>query len=156
MFPCPSKLWKYVSLGCNHSQCLLKKLLFCFIVVAACTSNEPIQKPTHEWIGREVTASAYNSVFWQTDSINPAVAAWGDTLKPGMKSIAVSRDLIKMGLKHNTMVKIDTFPDTFYVKDKMHYRWRNRIDIYMGKDVKKAREWGRKKLMICYAIPIEE
>lgn len=60
-----------------------------------------------------------------------------------------------MGLTHNTMVKIDTFPDTFYVKDKMHYRWRNRIDIYMGKDVKKAREWGRKKLIICYAVSID-
>ncbi len=94
-------------------------------------------------------------MFWQTDSASPSVAAWGDTLKPGMKSIAVSRDLIKMGLVHNTMVKIDTFPDTFYVKDKMHSRWRNRIDIYMGKDVKKAREWGRKKLMICYAVPMD-
>lgn len=111
--------------------------------------------PKHEWYGHEVVASAYNSVFWQTDSISPSVAAWGDTLKPGMKSIAVSRDLIKMGLTHNTMVKIDTFPDTFYVKDKMHRRWRNRIDIYMGKDVKKAREWGRKKLIICYAVPID-
>ncbi len=72
-----------------------------------------------------------------------------------MKSIAVSRDLIKMGLTHNTMVRIDTFPDTFYVKDKMHRRWRNRIDIYMGKDVKKARAWGKKKLIICYAVPID-
>lgn len=72
-----------------------------------------------------------------------------------MKSIAVSRDLIKLGLTHNTMVKIDTFPDTFYVKDKMHWRWRNRIDIYMGKDIQKAREWGRKKLMICYAVPLD-
>ncbi|WP_036384822.1 3D domain-containing protein [Muricauda sp. MAR_2010_75] len=133
----------------------MKKLLFSIIVVVSCTQQKPVQKPTHEWIGHEVTASAYNSVFWQTDSINPSVAAWGDTLQPGMKCIAVSRDLIKMGLKHNTMVKIDTFPDTFYVKDKMHHRWRNRIDIYMGKDVKKAREWGRKKLMICYAVPIE-
>nr|WP_245668131.1 3D domain-containing protein [Allomuricauda zhangzhouensis] len=106
-------------------------------------------------MGHEVTASAYNSVYWQTDTLNPSVAAWGDTLEPGMKTIAVSRDLIKMGLVHNTMVKIDTFPDTFYVKDKMHYRWKNRIDIYMGKDVQKAREWGRKKLMICYAIPID-
>ena len=52
------------------------------------------------------------------------------------------------------MVKIDTFPDTFYVKDKMHRKWRNKIDIYMGEDVKRAREWGRKKLMICYAEPI--
>jgi len=109
----------------------------------------------YKWYGHEVEASAYNSVFWQTDSINPSVAAWGDTLKPGMKSIAVSRDLIKMGFTHNTMVKIDTFPDTFYVKDKMNRRWRNRIDIYMGKDVKRARAWGKKKLIICYAVPID-
>jgi len=133
----------------------LKKLLCYFIVVVSCAKQKPVQKPTHEWIGHEVTASAYNSVFWQTDSINPSVAAWGDTLKPGMKCIAVSRDLIKMGLEYNTMVKIDTFPDTFYVKDKMNHRWRNRIDIYMGKDVKKARKWGRKKLMICYAVPLD-
>ncbi|WP_223826549.1 3D domain-containing protein [Flagellimonas sp. S3867] len=112
-------------------------------------------KESFDWRGLEVTASAYNSVAWQTDSISPNIAAWGDTLKPGMKSIAVSRDLIKMGLKHNTMVKIDTFPDTFYVKDKMNKRWRNRIDLYMGLDVKKAREWGRKKLFICYAVPID-
>lgn len=115
----------------------------------------PSEPPTHGWYGHEVVASAYNSVYWQTDSIDPTVAAWGDTLRPGMKSIAVSRDLIKLGLTHNTMVKIDTFPDTFYVKDKMHWRWKNRIDIYMGVDVKKAREWGKKKLMICYALPLD-
>ncbi|WP_226789772.1 MULTISPECIES: 3D domain-containing protein [Flagellimonas] len=132
-----------------------KVLLSCMIVVSCAKELETPQPATHQWYGHQVTASAYNSVFWQTDSINPSVAAWGDTLKPGMKSIAVSRDLIKLGLTHNTMVKIDTFPDTFYVKDKMHWRWRNRIDIYMGKDIQKAREWGRKKLMICYAVPMD-
>jgi len=122
-----------------------------------CSQKEkPVEPfPKYNWYGHEVTASAYNSVFWQTDSINPSVAAWGDTLKPGMKSIAVSRDLIKMGLTHNTMVRIDTFSDTFYVKDKMLRRWRNRIDVYMGKDVKKAREWGKRKLIICYAVPMD-
>tara|TARA_Y100001968_G_scaffold288571_1_gene290927 strand:+ start:142 stop:570 length:429 start_codon:yes stop_codon:yes gene_type:complete len=124
-----------------------------FLVWGCTPKNTDGQQHLHDWYGHEVTASAYNSVYWQTDSISPSVAAWGDTLKPGMKSIAVSRDLIKMGLTHNTMVKIDTFPDTFYVKDKMHWRWRNRIDIYMGKDIKKAREWGKKRIMICYAVP---
>ena len=136
----------------------LKKLAFivCAVVLGCSTKEQPKDTSSkYKWFGHEVTASAYNSVFWQTDSISPAVAAWGDTLKPGMKSIAVSRDLIKMGLTHNTMVKIDTFPDTFYVKDKMHWRWRNRIDIYMGTNVKKAREWGKKKLIICYAVPLD-
>lgn len=136
---------------------MIRTIIIASLFLIGCTKNSDTEDKTkkYDWYGHEVTASAYNSVFWQTDSISPSVAAWGDTLKPGMKSIAVSRDLIKLGLTHNTMVKIDTFPDTFYVKDKMHWRWRNRIDIYMGKDVKKAREWGKKRLMICYAVPID-
>ncbi len=108
----------------------------------------------NQWFGYEVAVSAYNSVSWQTQG-DPTIAAWGDTLRPGMKCIAVSRDLLKIGLKHNTMVLIDTFPDTFYVKDKMNRRWKNRIDIYMGKDIKKARKWGVQKLNICYAAPLD-
>ncbi|NAY90964.1 hypothetical protein GTQ34_03445 [Muricauda sp. JGD-17] len=131
----------------------MKKAYLLIVLLVSCSQPQSVENSKFEWIGHEVIASAYNSVPWQTDSISPAIAAWGDTLKPGMKTIAVSRDLIKMGLTHNTMVKIDTFPDTFYVKDKMHYRWRNRIDIYMGEDVKKARQWGKKRLFICYAIP---
>lgn len=133
---------------------MIRGAVITLLLIWGCSpKNTDDRQHLHHWYGHEVTASAYNSVYWQTDSISPSIAAWGDTLKPGMKSIAVSRDLIKMGLTHNTMVKIDTFPDTFYVKDKMHWRWRNRIDIYMGKDVQKAREWGKKRIMICYAVP---
>ncbi len=117
--------------------------------------QDEVDFPKYEWRSLEVTASAYNSVPWQTTEENSNIAAWGDTLKPGMKSIAVSRDLLKMGLTHNTMVKIGLWPDTFYVKDKMNRRWKNRIDIYMGLDIRKAREWGRKKIDICYAIPLD-
>jgi len=125
-------------------------------MLTACKEkSEPIKKSNWDWKTIEVTASAYNSVAWQTTSINPDIAAWGDTLRPGMNCIAVSRDLLYQGLRHNTMVMIDTFPDTFYVKDKMNRRWKNRIDIYMGKDIKKAREWGKRKLSICFAIPID-
>lgn len=129
-----------------------------FFSLTACKqkSRHQLEESSQEyrWYGHEVVVSAYNSVSWQTQG-DPNIAAWGDTLKPGMKSIAVSRDLLRMGLTHNTMVKIDTFPDTFYVKDKMNKRWKNRIDLYMGVDIKKAREWGRKKMLICYAIPID-
>ena len=110
------------------------------------------EEEKYTWIPLRVTATAYNSVISQTNNI-PNVAAWGDTLKPGMKCIAVSNDLIKKGLKRNTPVKIDGFEGVFYVKDKMHSRWENRIDIYMGEDVKMAKEWGRKKVNILYAIP---
>ena len=94
-----------------------------------------------------VTASAYNSVKAQTSG-NPSLGAWGDRLKPGMKAIAVSRDLIRMGLKHNTRVKIDGLSGTYLVKDKMNKRWKRKIDIYMGTDIKAARQWGKRKVTI--------
>ncbi len=97
----------------------------------------------------EVIASAYNSVKSQTSG-NPSIGAWGDHLKPGMKVIAVSRDLIKMGLKHNTKVKIKGLPGIYLVKDKMHKRWKRMIDIYMGIDIKAARQWGRRTVTISW------
>ncbi len=92
-----------------------------------------------------VDATAFNSLPGQTDSHNPALAAWGDILKPGMQAIAVSRDLIDEGLTHGTRVKIEGLDGTYVVRDKMAARWRNKIDIFMGKNVEAAREWGIKK-----------
>jgi len=96
-----------------------------------------------------VTATAYNSLPSQTQG-NPSIAAWGDRLKPGMKVIAVSRDLLRMGLKHNTRVKIKGLPGTYLVKDKMHKRWSRKIDIYMGTDIKAARNWGKRSVTISW------
>jgi 3D (Asp-Asp-Asp) domain-containing protein len=95
----------------------------------------------------EVTATAYNSTWEQTIG-HPAEAAWGDTLKPGMKAIAVSRDLIDSGLTHGTMVEIGGLPGKYEVLDKMNARWKMKIDIYMGTSEEKAREWGKKKVTI--------
>ena len=103
------------------------------------------------WDSLVVTASAFNSTPAQTGG-NPNISAWGDTIQPGMNVIAVSRDLIKRGLTHNTPVKIEGLDGVFLVKDKMHYRWNNKIDIYMGNDVGKARQWGRKKVKIHYQV----
>ena len=104
---------------------------------------------SYYWKSKEVTVSAFNSVPWQTDTLHN-LAAWGDTLKPGMKCVAISRDLFEMGLDYNTPLKIEGLKGMYLVKDKMHFRWRNKIDIYMGTDIKKARKWGRKKLTIYY------
>lgn len=95
----------------------------------------------------EVTATAYTSSPKETDS-TPFLAAWGDTLKPGMKSIAVSRDLLEEGLVHNTEVTIEGLEGTYLVLDKMNKRWKKRIDLYMGLDRKKALQWGIKKVII--------
>jgi 3D (Asp-Asp-Asp) domain-containing protein len=94
-----------------------------------------------------VTASAYNSVPEQTSG-DPTVAAWGDELKPGMKAIAVSRDLIERGLTHGVKVKIEGLSGTYEVLDKTNARFKERIDIYMGEDVQAAREWGKKQVTI--------
>ncbi|QUM75740.1 3D domain-containing protein [Moritella sp. 24] len=99
----------------------------------------------------KVTASAYTSSVGETDS-TPNLAAWGDILEPGMKSIAVSRDLLKMGLTHNQEVRIEGFDGTYRVLDKMNKRWEKKIDIYMGNDVKKARQWGKQEVVIYWTV----
>ena len=96
---------------------------------------------------REVTATAYNSLAEQGQG-DPTLTAWGDRLEPGMRVIAVSRDLIEEGLTHGTKVRIEGLPGTYTVADKMHRRWKNKIDIYMGTDVAAARQWGKKQVTI--------
>ena len=120
-------------------------ILLMGLLLVSCKSEEVI------WKSIEVTASAYNSVENQT-SDQPNLGAWGDTLKPGMKCIAVSRDLLSIGIDHNTKVKITGLKGIYLVKDKMNERWTNKIDIYMGENIKQARERGSKKVTIQYAI----
>lgn len=101
----------------------------------------------------EVLATAYNSVPEQTDD-TPFEAAWGDVLQPDVKSIAVSRDLLDMGLTQYSKVKITGLPGEYVVLDKMNSRWEKKIDIYMGTDIDEALEWGVKKVKISWeAIP---
>ncbi len=118
------------------------QLLFFALLFTSCTKYETVTK--------EVTATAYNSLAEQTHAEHSDITAWGDTLEPGMKSIAVSRDLIKLGLTHNKKVKIEGFPGVYTVLDKMNPRWSNRIDIYMGKNKERAIEWGRQKVTISW------
>lgn len=95
----------------------------------------------------EVMASAYNSTRAQTND-EPTLTAWGDTLAPGMRVIAVSRDLISLGLDHGTAVRIEGLEGEYVVRDKMSKRWEKKIDIYMGNDVAAAREWGKREVTI--------
>lgn len=81
---------------------------------------------------------------------NPAITAFGDTLKPGMKVIAVSRDLLDSGLTHNSKIYIPQLEDTFLVKDKMNRRFIRKIDIYFGVDRDSAIEWGLQKTEVCF------
>lgn len=97
-----------------------------------------------------VTATAYTSSPGETDD-SPDIAAWGDTLAPGMRVIAVSRDLLDLGLVQGAEVTIDGLDGEYVVLDKMHPRWTQKIDIYMGENVEQARAWGRRAVTIRWA-----
>ncbi|WP_339652243.1 hypothetical protein [uncultured Maribacter sp.] len=125
-------------------------ILFISLTVICCVDKSLDEK--YDWAPLQVIATAYNSIPYQTSYEHPGITAYGDSIKPGLKWIAVSRDLLNKGLVYNTMVKIDTFEGVYLVKDKMHSRWKNRIDIYMGENVNKAKEWGRRKITIKYAV----
>lgn len=129
-------------------------ILWATLLMVGCAEEEKIQHEYY-WDSKVVIASAYNSTKSQT-SAKPYITAFGDSLKPGDKYIAVSRDLLKNGLAHNTEVVIEGLDGIFMVKDKMHRKWKNHIDIYMGNDVKAAREWGRRKLCIDYKLTAEK
>lgn len=104
-------------------------------------------------VSLNVTATAYNGLPRQTDS-TPLIGAWGDHLdqavKPGLRVIAVSQDLLGRGLKRGKRVRIHGLKGEFVVLDKMPKRWRNHIDIYMHKDVRAAKQWGRRKVKISW------
>jgi 3D (Asp-Asp-Asp) domain-containing protein len=124
------------------------------VLALACACVSTAHADGIEWKELNVSATAYNSVPWQTTAKKPSIAAWGDELKPGMRAIAVSRDLIKQGLTHGARVKIEGMPGVYVVRDKMNRRWRKKIDIYMGKDIAAAREFGiRHDLQITWAAP---
>ncbi len=95
-----------------------------------------------------VIATAYTSHRRQTDN-TPFLAAWNNRIRPGMKIIAVSVDLIrKYGLTNGVKVKIMGLPGYYVVRDKMNKRLRNHIDIYMGINRRKALHWGRRRVAL--------
>ena len=123
-------------------------LVVTIALVSACS-----KQPEMETL--EVTATAYTMAEAETKKGNIGLAAWGDQLEPGMKVIAVSRDLIDEGLTHGTEVQIEGLEGTFVVRDKMNRRWEQKIDIFMGRDRKRAREWGKREVTIRWVASAE-
>lgn len=104
-------------------------------------------------VSLDVTATAYNSTRDQTDA-TPHIGAWGDDLdravRPGLRVIAVSPDLLERGLRRGQRVRIHGLKGEFVVLDKMPRRWHKRIDIYMQNDERAARKWGRRRVRISW------
>jgi len=97
-----------------------------------------------------VTATAYSSHHGQTDK-TPFLAAWNNRIRPGMKIIAVSRDMLtKYGLRNGSKVRIGGLLGYYTVRDKMNKRYKKRIDIYMGTNRRRALRWGRRSVMLYY------
>lgn len=95
----------------------------------------------------EVTAHAYNSLPAQTDG-DPALTASGERLRPGLRAIAVSEDLLAMGLAYGTRVSIDGLEGEWVVLDRMASHHRRAIDVYLGEDEAAARRFGKRRLTI--------
>jgi len=117
--------------------------------------NVKDKKPIEKEHVRKVTATAYTSTVCQTDR-TPYLAAWNNRLKPSVKSIAVSRDLLSLGLTNGASVRIDGYKHNYKVLDKMNKRWKNKIDIYMGCDRKRALRWGKRTVTIRWDKTEEE
>lgn len=117
-------------------------LLFGGAVSAAAGANE---RSLNVW------ATAYTSTEAQTDS-SPLVGAWGHRLDQvkGARVIAVSPDLLKQGLKRGQRVRIKGLKGEFVVLDKMPPRWNNRIDLYMGHDLRAAKRWGKRRVKMIW------
>ena len=111
-------------------------------------------KATH-WIHHSlmVTATAYNSTREQTDG-EPFTGAWGDRLDqlpPGQRAIAVSPDLIALGIHRHQHLHVRGFKRDWVVLDKTPARWHNRVDLYMGGDVQAAHDYGRRDAEISWS-----
>ncbi len=69
-----------------------------------------------------------------------------------MNAVAVSADLVSLGLTRGTTVIIDGLRNEYVVLDRMPPKWKKRIDIYMGTDVKAARWWGKRDVNIYWTV----
>jgi 3D (Asp-Asp-Asp) domain-containing protein len=121
-------------------------------VMISCSTSQKMPREQQRTLS--VTATAFNSLPKQGQG-DPSVGAWGDRITPGMNAIAVSADLLSIGLNRGTRVRIEGLSNEYVVLDRMPAKWKKRIDIYMGNDVKAARAWGRREVNIFWSVPDE-
>ena len=137
--------------GSRHLPRALAATAFSLCVFASCARERPggVPPPAAQANVREisVTAHAYNSKPEQTDG-RPTETASGDYLRPGMRAIAVSQDLLDMGLAYGTHVSIEGLGDDWVVLDRMADSHRRAIDIYMGNDEAAAERFGTRSVKL--------
>jgi len=124
--------------------------LFAILIFTSCSTLQNIPQEKQQTL--LVTATAFNSLSKQGQG-DPNLGAWGDRITPGMNAIAVSADLVSIGLTRGTKVRIEGLRNEYVVLDRMPAKWKKRIDIYMGNDINAARSWGRREVKIYWAAP---
>ena len=159
-----SDIFKYNRLKKTSTICIGKKLILPFPYKIAKLEKERKAREAKErtkakksrmvkGFGKRklrVTATAYSSHSSQTDK-TPFLAAWNNRIRPGMKIIAVSRDMLTTyGLRNGSKVRIGGLSGFYTVRDKMNKRYRKRIDIYMGTNRRRALRWGRRSVILYY------
>jgi 3D (Asp-Asp-Asp) domain-containing protein len=127
----------------------LRSGLIAFVLLATWLTQPALAEEVEHTL--KVTAVAYTLDDDQTDD-SEDIGAWGDELDDEAKIIAVSRDLLAMGLKRGTKVRIKGKPGEYIVMDLMNKRWTKRIDILM-EDEDDAFRWGKRKVTISWKGP---
>lgn len=117
------------------------------LAVSGCAWFRPAAPAPARGRELEVTATAFNSTRGQTDA-SPTLTAYGITLRPGMRIVAVSRDLEALGLTRGKKLRIEGLDGEWEVADRMDDRWTRKIDVYFGDDVAAARRWGKRRVVI--------
>lgn len=136
-----------------HARLLVASFfLFAILIFTSCSTLQNIPQEKQQTL--LVTATAFNSLSKQGQG-DPNLGAWGDRITPGMNAIAVSADLVSIGLTRGTKVRIEGLRNEYVVLDRMPAKWKKRIDIYMGNDINAARSWGRREVNIYWAAPYE-
>lgn len=97
-----------------------------------------------------VQAMAYTGGCSPKKSKRTTRGAWGDTLSPNIKAVAVSPDLLEMGLDRGDVISIEGLPGQYKVLDVMHGRHDKSIDIFYGDDQCGAMQWGKRTLTITW------
>jgi 3D (Asp-Asp-Asp) domain-containing protein len=131
----------------SRARVALALLLLGAVLHTACASRPPPPSvPPSGARDMVVTAHAYTSRADETDA-EPALSASGQRLRPGMRALAVSPDLLAVGLDYGTRVEVEGH-GTWVVLDRMGDRHRRAIDLYMGLDRDAALAFGKRRVRI--------
>ena len=123
------KVWLWARIACLTLLCLF------LVTLTSSTKQNASRYRVVKW--GTVTATAYNSLSWQTDS-TPWITAAGTRCREGV----IAANFLPFGTK----VIIEGFGDqVFVVEDRMNRRYKYRIDIWM-RAYSDALKFGQRKV----------